>query len=132
MADDHVIMREDESVVRAAQRTHADECCGRAGVQRGMRCVLEVRVVQVAYIGSVACPGAACEFSMFARVRKESKNSNRLGAAPQGRRPCLVVCTLRELAEPALRTPPLSACPQGLAAAIIQAALDAIKCSLSR
>ena len=25
-----------ESVMRAAQRTHADECCGRAGVQRGM------------------------------------------------------------------------------------------------
>ena len=100
MAGDHVIMREDESVVRAAQRTHADECCGRAGVQRGMRCVLEVRVVQVAYIGSVACrpqqrrerwmvptqgrPGAACEFSMFARVRKESKNSNRLGGRPRG------------------------------------------------
>ena len=30
-------------MVRAAQRTHADECCGHAGVQRVMCCVREVR-----------------------------------------------------------------------------------------
>ena len=44
-AGNHVIMR---SVVRAPQRTHAGECCGRVGVQRGVCCVLEARVVQIA------------------------------------------------------------------------------------
>jgi hypothetical protein len=41
-------------VVRAAQWTHADECCGRAGVQRGMCCVLEARMVQIACMSTVA------------------------------------------------------------------------------
>ena len=41
-ADDHVIMR----VWCMRLNEHMHESCGRAGVQRGMRCVFEVRVMQ--------------------------------------------------------------------------------------
>ena len=51
--DDHVIVRV-WTMVHAAQRTHADESCGRAGAQKGMRCVLEARVVQRACIITIA------------------------------------------------------------------------------
>ena len=47
-ADDH------ESAVRAVQRPHADECCRCEGIQSGMCCVLEARVVQIASITTVA------------------------------------------------------------------------------
>ena len=41
-------------MVRAAQCTHADECYGRAGMQRGMCCVLEAHMVQTVYMITVA------------------------------------------------------------------------------
>ena len=40
--------------MRAAQCTHADECYGRAGMQRGMCCVLEAHMVQIVYMITVA------------------------------------------------------------------------------
>ena len=87
----------------AAQQTHAvaDECCGRAGVQRGICCVLEARVVQIVCMLTVAgrphqrrelwimdgaepqgAEGPACKFSMFA-----NDTFDELAAVAGGRRP---------------------------------------------
>ena len=49
-ADDHVIMR----VWCVLNGTHADECCGHAGVQRAMCCVLEKRVLRILCMVGVA------------------------------------------------------------------------------
>ena len=68
-----------ESVVCAAQRTHADECCGHAGVQRVMCCVREVRKQH-----------PACIVTLEGRLQQRRERVDGADAAAEGPRASLV------------------------------------------